>query len=196
MNKKEFIQYALPFIVEATKGTNVQPSVVLARAIIETGDGRGNFATKDLHRIANNYFGITAQPGYQGKKILVQTWEGKEIPLQPGEVFLGKDGNRWKYKRWFRAYNSPLDSFKDFIRLMHTRRYKHVLNAPDAATQARLISEAGYATAPNAKELFVKLTKEAQTAIEKVLDAVKKNPGTTGVVALLLGVGVLYALTR
>jgi len=196
VNKKEFIQFALPYVLEATNGTGVFPSVALARAIIETSDGRGNYATKDLHRVANNYFGITAQPGYKGKKILVKTWEGKKIATQPGEKFLGEKNGRFEYMRFFRAYNSPADSFKDFVKLINTTRYKAALNAKDAATQAAAISAAGYATAPNAKELFVKITKEAESALSKAIDVVKKNPVKVSAVALLLGVGLLFALTR
>ena len=196
MNKKDFIKFALPYVMEATKGTGVFPGVALARAIIETSDGRGNYATKALHKDGNNYFGITAQPGYKGKKILVQTWEGKEIPLQPGEKFLGREGNRFKYMRFFRAYSTPADSFKDFVRLINTTRYKAALKAPDAVTQAAMISAAGYATAPNAKSLFVALTKEAENVLGKAVEVVKTNPVKSSALLLLLGVGIFAALNR
>ena len=196
MNKKEFIQFALPYVMEATTGTGVFPAVALARAIVETSDGRGNYATKDLHRVANNFFGITAQPGYNGKKILVKTWEGKKIATQPGEKFIGEKNGRFEYMRFFRAYNTPADSFKDFVALIKTKRYKAALNAPDAITQAAMISEAGYATAPNAKDLFVKLTKEAQSVLSKFVDVVKSNPVKFSSVALLLSVALVLTLSK
>lgn len=188
MNKKEFIQFALPYVLEATNGTGVFPSVALARAIIETSDGRGNYATKDLHRVANNYFGITAQPDYKGKKILVRTWEGKKIATQPGEKFLGEKNGRFEYLRFFRAYSTPKDSFNDFVALMRTKRYKQALSAKTATEQAAAISRAGYATAPNAESLFVTITKEAESVLSKAGELIKTNPGKS---ALTLAVGVL-----
>ena len=185
MTKREFIKSITPAAVAAAKGSAIFPAVIIARAIIEAGDGKGNYGTHKLVNEANNYFGITASKAYTGEKILVKTWEGKKIPVYGEEKFLGEKNGRFNYLRYFRAYPDATASFKDFVKLVSSGRYKAAVDASNAAEQAGIIARAGYATAKNAEKLFFDITKEVQSALGKAVEVVKQNKGKAA------GVGVI-----
>lgn len=180
MDQKEFIRTITPPAIRASKGTNIFPSVIIARAIIEGGDGKGNYGDSILITQANNYFGITANQNYNGPKILVRTWEGKPINIYWDEKFLGEENGRYKYLRYFKKYDTPEDSFKSFVNLVSNGRYKEANQAGTAEEQAGIIARAGYATAKNAEELFTSITRKVQSGLSKVLEVVKENKFTFG----------------
>jgi flagellum-specific peptidoglycan hydrolase FlgJ len=175
MTKREFIKAITPAAIQAAEGSAIFPAVIIARAIIEAGDGKGNYGTSKLVTDANNYFGITASKNYTGAKELFKTWEGKKITIYGEEKFLGEKNGRYNYLRYFREYPTAAASFKDFVKLVSSGRYKEAVNAPNAKEQAGIIARAGYATAKNAEKLFVDITGEVQSAIDKAIEIVKEK---------------------
>lgn len=110
--------------------SKIAPGIVAAVATLESRAGNSELAKR-----ANNLFGIKAAPGYKGKFITLPT----------REFYAGK---MQTVKANFRAYNSRVDSVKDYLRLMETTRYKAATMAKDPETQIKLIARAGYATDP------------------------------------------------
>ena len=188
MNRTDFINYVSPFAIAACKGTGVLPQVAIARAIIESGDGKGNYAVNPLQTEDNNFFGMTWTG--TGDYTLVKTWEGYKIPVKAPDEYIGEQNGRFIYNRAFKSYNSPLESFQDFVRLMGTARYKAALNATDTATQAGIIADAGYATAPNAKSLFVTVANE----VDDMWDDIQAYATAHPVATIATGSGILLIL--
>ena len=196
MNRSDFINYVAPYAVAACKDTGVLPQVAIARAIIESGDGKGGYANNTLQIEDNNFFGMTWTG--TGDYTLVKTWEGYKIPVTPPAEYLGTQQvgttTRYIYNRPFKSYNSPLESFQDFVRLIQTSRYKTALSATDTATQAAIISDAGYATAPNAKSLFIEVANEVDDMWSDIEQYVEAHPVEAAVVGgSITGIIILIA---
>ncbi|HAT76657.1 MAG TPA: hypothetical protein DCS19_07400, partial [Flavobacterium sp.] len=108
------------------------PSVILAQASLEGGDGNSTLAA-----VYNNHFGIKAD----------KSWKGKVVRLKTREVF---NGNEVYIVDGFRVYDKAEDSFRDRAEfLKQFSRYKKVWTAPTPFDQARELQAAGYATDPN-----------------------------------------------
>ncbi|PLX10630.1 MAG: hypothetical protein C0594_04735, partial [Marinilabiliales bacterium] len=130
----DYIKRFTNAVIKAAKGTGLFPSLFMAQAILESGNGQSSLASK-----YNNHFGIKASPG----------WKGKVIDMNTREVFDGKDVY---IKDGFRWYNNPEDSFKDRVKfLKENQRYtRHgVFSAKTPEEQADALQRAGYATDPN-----------------------------------------------
>lgn len=142
MTPTEFLSTYAPVAVLATAGTPLFPSITLAQAILESGWGKSSLTTKH-----NNFFGIKAAGG----------WQGKTVNMSTGEVF---NGSKVTIKSDFRAYDSPLESFKDRVKfLTENTRYKAngVFDAQTPEEQAYALKRAGYATATNYAETLIGL---------------------------------------
>lgn len=132
MAKKDFIQKYEGAVLEATSGTPLLPSVMMAQAGIESGWGDSL-----LTRKYNNFFGIKAD----------KSWKGPKVTLNTTEYI---DGVRTTIPAAFRVYSDPADSFRDRIRfLIQNPRYKKVFQATTPEDQANALQAAGYATDPN-----------------------------------------------
>ena len=201
MTKSEFTAYLEPFVTQAIQdtGTTIKPSVIIARALIESGSKNG-FGVSQLQTDANNFFGFTANKNYSGEKQLFKTWESVSIPTYGEEKFLGKNQKgAYEYLRYFRKYNSPLESIKDFIHLVSTSpKFSQALQADTAKAQAQIIARGGYATSPYSESLFVTLVNESENLLSKLGTLAKEH--TTGIavsITTLFTVGILiYFLTR
>lgn len=132
--RADYIKQFTIAVVNAAKGTGLFPSLFMAQAILESGNGQSSLAKK-----YNNHFGIKAS----------KDWKGKVIDMKTREVF---NGNEVFIKDGFRWYTNPLDSFKDRVDfLKKNQRYaKHgVFTAKSPEEQADALQRAGYATDPN-----------------------------------------------
>ena len=201
MTRSEFITFIMPYISDAVNETStvLQPSVILARAIIESANSKGLYLVSELQTKYNNFFGITASKAYTGNKALVKTWEAVPIKIYGDEQDLGKDSNgRYVYMRYFRSYATPKDSIKDFINLMQNNPiYSKVLTATTPEQQATEIINAGYATAKNAKDVFLSVLKRAKASFldfvpskKEITNAVKNNSN----LVILFIFGLLFLL--
>lgn len=139
MKRNDFISKYKDAIIESIKGTGLFPSVLMAQAILESSDKYGNPGESRLSKYYNNFFGVKADP----------SWQGKKVNMTTGEVY---DGKHVTVGANFRVYNDPLHSFKDRNEfLLKNSRYQQagVFKAKTPEEQADALQSAGYATDPN-----------------------------------------------
>lgn len=143
-----FFQKYYEYALENERATRIPALFTLAQSALETGWGR--------KAPANNMFGVKADKNWTGNKVLVETDEYFTTPDMPfPEVIsiewvpsLGK--YKYRVKDWFRAYDSPAESFNNRASFLLRKRYeKAFLFVPNPYQFAQEIAIAGYATAPN-----------------------------------------------
>ncbi len=130
----DYIKKFTHAVINAARGTGLFPSLFMAQAILESGNGKSTLASK-----YNNHFGIKA----------TKDWKGKVIDMKTREVY---DGRSVYIKDGFRWYDKAEDSFKDRVAfLKNNARYTRygVFSAKTPEEQADALQRAGYATAPN-----------------------------------------------
>lgn len=148
MTRDEYIAKYKDTVINATVGTGLFPSVMMAQAILESSDSKGVPGNSSLARLYNNHFGIKADRNWAGKKVNLKTREvvkGNEV------VFLGQ---------FFRVYDCALESFYDRVAFLKAnKRYeKHgVFTSPTPVDQANALQAAGYATDPQYANIINKL---------------------------------------
>lgn len=145
LTRKQFIDKFAPIAVLASKNTGLFPSVFMAQAILESGNGNSS-----LSKEANNYFGIKADSKWLNS--------GGAFVTKPTYEYV--NGEKVKIDAKFRAYETPLDSFYDRVNFLLTNsRYKNngVFIAATPEAQAAALQRAGYATDPNYSNLLVTL---------------------------------------
>jgi flagellar protein FlgJ len=131
-----FVSTLWPAAVSASRKTGIPPQFLLAQAALETGWGRQEPRLAD-GRPSYNPFGIKAGVGWNGAVAEASTAE------------YGANGQEVRVVERFRAYNSYAEAFDDYARLISSQpRYAQVLGARDAASFARGLQSAGYATDP------------------------------------------------
>lgn len=131
-----FVATLWPAAVSASRKTGIPPQFLLAQAALETGWGRQEPRLAD-GRPSYNPFGIKAGAGWSGAVAEASTAE------------YGANGQEVRVVERFRAYNSYAEAFDDYARLISSQpRYAQVLGARDAASFARGLQSAGYATDP------------------------------------------------
>lgn len=131
--RNTWIAHIGPKAKAVCKGTPFFASVMIAQAILESGDGNST-----LTKRANNLFGIKAIGG----------WKGATLNMRTGEV---RNGTRVMESWAFRAYGNIEDSMRDRNRfLIDNSRYRKagVLDAKTPEEQCRALQRAGYATDP------------------------------------------------
>jgi peptidoglycan hydrolase FlgJ len=135
--RAEFIAGLWPHAEEAGRSLGVDPHVLLAHAALETGWGK-SFPTASDGRVSYNLFGIKAAGGWRGEAVGAQTVEFD-------------DGIASRRIERFRAYDSPAESFKDYVQLLSgSGRYREVIGTgSDARAFATALQRGGYATDPD-----------------------------------------------
>ena len=124
-----------PHALNASRQTDIPPQFILAQAALETGWGRAEPRTVE-GLPSHNLFGIKAGAG----------WNGPVAEATTTEYVNGRAVRRIER---FRAYGSYAESFDDYARLLTSQpRYANVLGSRDAASFARGLQSAGYATDP------------------------------------------------
>lgn len=141
LTRKEFIDLFGPY-AQQTKQSGLFPSVAMAQAILESGNGNSS-----LTREAFNLFGIKADSSWTGPYVVKRTREvvdGKEVYVDAR----------------FRAYNNPAESFIDranFLRKFSRYTNAGVFSASTPEQQSIALQNAGYATDPEYANLLIKL---------------------------------------
>lgn len=132
-----FVKTIWPFAKKAAQELGVSPRVLIAQAALETGWGR-SILPNGQGESSNNLFNIKAGGSWDGKKTSVATLEYE-------------DGIAVKKRANFRAYDSLMDSFSDYVHLIkESPRYQEALeSAGDVHAYTRALQEAGYATDPS-----------------------------------------------
>jgi flagellar protein FlgJ len=131
-----FVETLWPHAEAAAADLGVAPEVLLAQSALETGWGRHVIRRADGSS-SYNLFGIKAHGGWQGERAHVGTLEYV-------------NGIPERQRAAFRAYESPAESFADYVEfLQRNPRYRQALaQAPDAEGYLRGLQAAGYATDP------------------------------------------------
>jgi flagellar protein FlgJ len=135
----------------AAREFKMDPMVILAQGAYETGWG-----TSTLARKYNNFFGITAA--------------GKPNAFWDGAFYQAQN----QYKLKFRIYKSPLDSFRDFARLISSAYKPAHAVASDYKAYAHQIAYSRYISESNGdnRENY---KKGIITLYEKIRDIAKKK---------------------
>ena len=134
---RDFVKTLWPSAVNAAKQIGVSPKVLIAQAALETGWGKYMIRLPD-GELSHNLFNIKAD----------QRWNGKTSAISTVEYLGGKASTQ---QANFRAYDSYLDSFNDYIAfLKQSPRYQKALNvAGNDKAYAESLQQAGFATDPN-----------------------------------------------
>lgn len=130
----KFIASVAPAAIQNYNKYGIFPSVTIAQAALESSWGES-----DLAVLANNLFGIKADAGWTGEKMLFDTRE--EI-----------NGQSVIVKAYFRVYPSVADSIDNHgLFFQENERYTQfgVFSAKSPEEQIRAIHRAGYATDSN-----------------------------------------------
>lgn len=132
---RAFVDEVWPHAVEAGRATGIPPQFLVAQAALETGWGEKVLREKDGSS-SYNLFNIKAG----------SSWSGDTVSRDVTEY---NAGGAYTERSRFRSYDSYADSFRDYANLLAgSSRYSGVLGQTDAASFARSLQQAGYATDP------------------------------------------------
>jgi hypothetical protein len=123
----EFVNTVMPLAQQASEKTGIDPRLITAQAILETGYGKS--------APGNNLFGIKSH-GQPGGNVLPTTEVVNGQPVRTSDSFM--------------SYVSPADSvngYADFINA--NQRYAPLKAARGLEAQADALGQSGYATDPN-----------------------------------------------
>src|SRR5687767_996476 len=70
LTRSEFVQKFAPTVMKIAKGTGLFPSVFMAQAVLESGNGNSTLSAK-----YNNFFGVKADKSWKGDVIEMPTKE-------------------------------------------------------------------------------------------------------------------------
>ena len=164
LDKQSFLDDMVEPAIQEMKESGVYASVTLAQAVIE-----GGWNSSSLSSLHNNHFGVTVSGSVYVNGVKTSCtqantgqvgdarqdngfWHGKAVCYGTREQ--KTDGTEYYTYRWFRAYDSALDSIKDHSRVLwcigDDRYIKNgVFNSADGYAQIKAIAASGYATALN-----------------------------------------------
>ncbi|MDB2124865.1 glycoside hydrolase family 73 protein [Clostridium paraputrificum] len=146
--KDKLIENMKKISIDNYKKSGVLPSVTISQAILESNWGKSELSAK-----YNNYFGIKASVGWNGKIATFSTKENYNDTIKAN----------------FRAYDSIEESVNDFGNFLNVNgRYrKHGLfDGKNYIEQAQALEDAGYSTKKNSKgeaiyaDLLIELIKD------------------------------------
>jgi flagellar protein FlgJ len=131
-----FIADILPQAQAAADTLGISARLLVAQSALETGWGKHTMKYAD-GRSSNNLFGIKTGPDWQGPSL-------QKVSLE------FRDGILQSQVSSFRAYDTPAQSFADYVKFIHSNpRYQQALaQAGDDQAFIREMHSAGYATDP------------------------------------------------
>jgi LysM repeat protein len=134
--REEYIETYRDIAIEEMRTNGIPASIKLAQGILESGFGNSTLAVQ-----ANNHFGIKCN-GWTGRTILQDDDAKNEC---------------------FRAYNDPIESFRDHSQFLRTRPWYaplFELDPTDYKAWAHGLRRAGYATNPRYAQLLIRVIEE------------------------------------
>lgn len=144
---EQFVSRLLPAAQRASEASGVPAQLIMAQAALESGWGRREIRTDD-GQPSYNLFGIKAD----------KSWKGSVVEASTTEYV---NGVAQKTRASFRAYGSYEEAFSDYGKFLSSNpRYANVLTAPDAASAARGLQQAGYATDPHYGGKLIRIMKQ------------------------------------
>jgi hypothetical protein len=138
MTVEQYIEMYKDIAMDEMRRHGIPASIKLAQGILESG-----FGNSDLAVIGKNHFGIKCHG-----------WAGR--------TFYKDDDHK---DECFRAYDDPLQSFRDHSMFLKTRAHYaplFELNVMDYRAWARGLRQAGYATNPRYPELIIGIVERNQ----------------------------------
>lgn len=137
---------------QASAETGIPAKFLLGQAALESGWGKHEIRSLD-GATSHNVFGIKA----------TKNWTGKTVDALTTEYVNGVAQQRVEK---FKAYDSYADAFKDYAQLISKNpRYQQVIaNSSDAASFAKGLQKAGYATDPNYANKLTSIIKHSLSA--------------------------------
>lgn len=139
-NTEEFINTIGPLAAQVCKERgygNAQIWTCIAQAACES-----NWGQSKIMKNANAYFGIKATSAW----VKAAKYGGKVYSAKTKECYDGKTYTQ--ITDCFRAYNSMLDSVRDYFDLLELSRYNKALKAATVRDAISAIKAGGYATSP------------------------------------------------
>lgn len=172
LTPQEFVKKYAAFAIQVQKEENIPFEVILVRSSIESGWGE--------HSPGNMFFGVKDTDGINGNEQLLDTYEDMYTPTAKFPVIKSikqLSAKVWRYfvKDYFRKYNTPYESFKDFaVFLKRNSRYSICLQEKDPVKFSGCICRQGYATDINSIALsesvarsIVNITKALNIKVEE-----------------------------
>lgn len=150
--------------LNAASGTKIFPETILAVASLESNNGQSLLSAK-----YNNFFGIKNSG----------TWSGKTVTLPTKEQDTA--GNVYTVDASFRWYDSPTDSFKNYVQFISGPRYvtAGVLSATTPQEQFDALHKAGYAT-------DVSYVQKLEDRLAEFGEFIESNPTTSGIAVVAI----------
>lgn len=134
-----FVRTIWPHAVRAGAQLGVDPQVLVAQSVLETGWGEHVRRSADGNN-SFSLFGIKADQRWQGDRVSVSTLEFR-------------DGTMQKEKAQFRAYDCVAEAFEDYVDFIQSSpRYQSVVQKAGNDDYIELLQNAGYATDPDYAE--------------------------------------------
>lgn len=173
LTPQEFVKKYAAFAIQVQKEENIPFEAILTRCAIEIGYDPTNAP-------GNNFFGIKDTDGINGNEQLLDTYEDMYTPTAKFPVIKSikqLSAKVWRYfvKDYFRKYNTPYESFRDFaVFLKRNSRYSICLQEKDPVKFSECICRQGYATDVNSIALsesvarsIVNITKSLNIKVEE-----------------------------
>ena len=158
-SSQSFIQQVYAMAKQAAEKLGIQPEALIAQAGLETGWGKKITSIGD--KSSFNLFNIKADKRWQGDSVTVQTLEVRQ-------------GILTKEYATFRSYESPKQSFDDYVAFINSSpRYEKALQADDSESYIRALEEAGYATDPQYSEKILRIlnSSEMKSAVNNAMNS-------------------------
>lgn len=167
-NPLTFLHRIAPHAKAAADAMGVSLRAVLSQVALETGWGK-HVPAKSDGQSSFNLFGIKAGANWDGDRVVKATAEFER-------------GSAVQRNEAFRAYDSPVDAFADYARLLtRSPRYADVAgHGDDVPGFARALQRAGYATDPSYADKLSAIANSApMRSLLAALGAADAAPKTT-----------------
>ena len=167
-SQQEFIDMMMPYALEASQRTGIDPRIIIAQSAQETGWGQ--------HAPGNNYFGIKSHGQAGGNSLSTTEFvNGAPVTIEDS----------------FRAYGSPAESvagYADFM--LQNGRYEPMRTAQGLDAQLAALGQSGYATDPGYANSVGQIARgiNVPTAnpVGEFVQGLISNPQTRGVATQLI----------
>ena len=126
MDRDQFISMMMPYAMQASQQTGLDPRLIIAQSALETGWGRS--------APGMNYFGIKSHGRSGGQSLpTTEVYNGQPVGIIDS----------------FRTYSNPGESVSDYVNFLQTNpRYQPLLEAEGLDAQLAALGASGYATDP------------------------------------------------
>lgn len=169
MEPLKYIRLFYPEAKRIEQATGFSAIAMIAQSAGETGWDEP---------IGNNMFGIKDTDGINGNETLVRTKEFHPVPTKKYPVIhsvtpVVRNGIkmfRYDCEDYFRKYNTPEDSFRDYTEFIrHNNRYSKAVEVRFEPEKYLMeIARAKYATAPNYEEFMLSMINSVRIRLKKL----------------------------